>query len=89
MTEVRGRIAAGDTVLIAAASAGELERLADLCREYEVPYALGEMEQSATGVRLVEDAGAGAGGARAAVLAPRAACRRLRHSRFASGLPRQ
>jgi transcription-repair coupling factor (superfamily II helicase) len=66
MTEVRGRIAAGETVLMAAASAGELERLADLCREYEVPHTLGEMEQSATGVRLVDDAGAGA--ARAAVL---------------------
>jgi transcription-repair coupling factor (superfamily II helicase) len=66
MTEVRGRIAAGETVLIAAASAGELERLADLCREYEVPYTLGEMEQSATGARLAEDAGVG--GARAAVL---------------------
>ena len=39
---------AGEQVLIAAASAGELERLADLCREYEVPYRLGEFEQSAT-----------------------------------------
>jgi transcription-repair coupling factor (superfamily II helicase) len=66
MTEVRGKIAAGETVLIAAASSGELERLADLCREYEAPYALGEMEQSATGARLAEDAGTGSG--RAAVL---------------------
>jgi len=66
MAEVRGQIAAGEHVLIAAASAGELERLADLCREYEVPYALGELEQSPTGVRLLEDAGAGS--SRAAVL---------------------
>jgi transcription-repair coupling factor (superfamily II helicase) len=66
MTEVRGRLAAGDSVLLTAASAGELERLTDLCREYEVPYMLGEMEQSATGVRLVEDATTI--GARAAVL---------------------
>ena len=58
MAEVRGKITAGQHVLIATASAGELERLADLCREYEVPYALGEMEQSPTGVRLAEDAGA-------------------------------
>jgi len=58
MAEVRGKIAAGQHVLIAAASAGELERLADLCREYEVPYALGEMEQSPTGVRLAEDSAA-------------------------------
>ena len=66
MAEVRGRLSAGDHVLIAASSSGELERLADLCREYEVPYALGELEQSATGVRLAEDAGAA--GSRAAIL---------------------
>jgi transcription-repair coupling factor (superfamily II helicase) len=66
MAEVRGKLSAGDHVLIAASSAGELERLADLCREYEVPYALGELEQSATGVRLVEDGGAA--GSRAALL---------------------
>ncbi len=58
MAEVRGKIAAGEHVLIATHSSGELERLADLCREYEVPYALGELEQSATGARLAEDAGA-------------------------------
>ncbi len=56
LEEVRGRVASREQVLIAASSAGELERLADLCREYEVPYALGELEQSATGARLVEDA---------------------------------
>src|SRR5581483_1730608 len=33
-TEVRGRLSAGEEVLISAASSGELERLADLCREY-------------------------------------------------------
>jgi transcription-repair coupling factor (superfamily II helicase) len=66
MAEVRGEISAGQHVLIAAASAGELERLADLCREYEVPYALGELEESATGARLVDESAGG--GARAAVL---------------------
>jgi len=56
LAEVRGRVAAGEMVLISAASAGELERLADLCREYEVPYAVGEVEQSHAGSRLAEDA---------------------------------
>jgi transcription-repair coupling factor (superfamily II helicase) len=66
LAEVRARLAAGDQVLIGAANAGELERLADLCREYDLQYSLGELEQSATGVRLVEEATAGS--ARAAVL---------------------
>src|SRR5438309_1592936 len=57
--EVRGRVSAGDEVLIAAGSSGELERLADLCREYDVPYRLGELEQSATGARLVEEVTSG------------------------------
>jgi transcription-repair coupling factor (superfamily II helicase) len=66
MAEVRGKLASGEHVLVAAASSGELERLADLFREYEVPYALGEMEQSPTGVRLAEEAATG--GSQAAVL---------------------
>jgi transcription-repair coupling factor (superfamily II helicase) len=56
LAEVRGRVAAGEMVLIGAATAGELERLADLCREYEVPYSVGEIEQSHAGSRLAEDA---------------------------------
>ena len=57
--EARNRLAAGEEVLVSAASAGELERFADLCREYAVPYRLGELEQSATGTRLVEDSAMG------------------------------
>jgi transcription-repair coupling factor (superfamily II helicase) len=66
LAEVRGRIAAGEEVLVGAASMGELERLADLCREFEVPYRLGELDQSAAGARLVEEGASG--GAMAAVL---------------------
>ena len=40
MAEARGRIAAGDRVLLAAGSLGELERYVDLCHEYEMPYRL-------------------------------------------------
>jgi transcription-repair coupling factor (superfamily II helicase) len=68
--EVRGRISAGEEVLIAAASSGELERLADLCREYEVPYRLGELEQSATGARLVEEVTSGSAPAAVLLRAP-------------------
>jgi transcription-repair coupling factor (superfamily II helicase) len=68
--DVRSHIASGEEVLIAAASAGELERLADLCREYEVPYRLGELEQSATGARLMEEVTSGSAPAAVLVRAP-------------------
>jgi transcription-repair coupling factor (superfamily II helicase) len=42
MGEVKSKLAAGNSVLLTAASTGEWERLADICREYEVPYVLGE-----------------------------------------------
>jgi transcription-repair coupling factor (superfamily II helicase) len=59
MAEVRTRLAAGEQVMASAGSIGELERLTDLCREYELPYLLGELEDTATGVRLAEDSTAG------------------------------
>ena len=59
MAEARDRVAAGERVLLAAESLGELERYADLCHEYEVPFRLGDIEQSATSARLAEDASAG------------------------------
>jgi transcription-repair coupling factor (superfamily II helicase) len=59
MGEARKRIAAGERVLLAAESLGELERFADLCHEYEVPFRLGELEENATSARLAEDSSAG------------------------------
>jgi transcription-repair coupling factor (superfamily II helicase) len=59
MAEARGRIAAGERVLLAASSLGELERYVDLCHEYEVPYRLGEIEENPTSSRLAEDSTAG------------------------------
>ena len=59
MAEARGRIAAGERVLMATGNLGELERYVDLCHEYEVPYRLGEIEESATSTRLAEDSSAG------------------------------
>jgi len=49
MSEVKSQLAAGGTVFLTAASLGELERLADVSREYEVPYVLGESEDAAAG----------------------------------------
>ena len=38
-----------------AASTGELERFADICHEYELPYRMGELEENATVARLAEE----------------------------------
>jgi transcription-repair coupling factor (superfamily II helicase) len=55
LAEARGRLKAGERVLAAAGTLGELERLADLCREYELPFRLAETEAGATGDRLADD----------------------------------
>src|SRR6266852_1509631 len=47
--DVKSQLAAGGKVFLTAASTGELERYADICREYEVPYVLGETEEAAAG----------------------------------------
>ena len=49
MGDIKSQLAAGGTVFLTAASTGELERLADICREYEAPYVLGESEEAAAG----------------------------------------
>jgi len=49
MAEVKTQLADGGKVLLTAASTGEIERLADICREYETPYVLGESEDAAAG----------------------------------------
>src|SRR5258707_5960084 len=47
MNKVKSQLGTGGRVSLTAASTGELERLADICREYEVPYVLGESEDCA------------------------------------------
>jgi transcription-repair coupling factor (superfamily II helicase) len=59
MSEVRGRLNGGDQVIIAASSTGELERFADICHEYELPYRLGELEENVTVTRLAEESSGG------------------------------
>jgi transcription-repair coupling factor (superfamily II helicase) len=49
MGDVKSQLATGGTVFLTAASTGEIERFADICREYEVPYVLGESEDAAAG----------------------------------------
>jgi transcription-repair coupling factor (superfamily II helicase) len=66
MAEIKGRLEAGEKVIVSAASTGELERLADLCHEFELRFRLGETGQGATASRL---AGESSGGSeRAAIL---------------------
>jgi transcription-repair coupling factor (superfamily II helicase) len=47
--DVKSQLAAGGKIFLTAGSTGELERYADICREYEVPYVLGESETAAAG----------------------------------------
>jgi transcription-repair coupling factor (superfamily II helicase) len=49
MNEIKSQLSDGGRVFLTAASTGELERLADIAREYEVPYVLGESEDAAAG----------------------------------------
>ncbi|MFZ0414184.1 MAG: transcription-repair coupling factor, partial [Candidatus Acidiferrales bacterium] len=59
MAELKGRLNAGEQVLLSAASTGELERLADLSHEYELPFRLGELGQGATASRLADESSGG------------------------------
>ena len=47
--DIKSQISTGGSVFLTAASTGELERYADICREYEVNYVLGETEEAAAG----------------------------------------
>jgi transcription-repair coupling factor (superfamily II helicase) len=49
MGAVKSQLASGGKVFLTAASTGELERLADISREYDAPYVLGESENAAAG----------------------------------------
>jgi transcription-repair coupling factor (superfamily II helicase) len=70
LAETRGRLKAGERALAAAGTLGELERLADLCREYELPFRLAETEAGATGDRLADDSAMGGVAALLLVRAP-------------------
>jgi len=49
MGDIKSQLGSGGRVFLTAASTGEIERFADICREYEVPYVLGESEEAAAG----------------------------------------
>jgi hypothetical protein len=70
MAEVKGRVTAGEQVMVSAASTGELERYADICHEYELPYRLGELEENVTVTRLAEEGSGGTTPAMVLVKAP-------------------
>ncbi len=70
VAEVRGRITAGEHVLVSAASTGELERFADICHEFELPYRMGELEENTTVTRLAEEGSGAAGPSMVLIKAP-------------------
>jgi len=70
MGEVRRRLGEGERVIVSAASTGELERFADICHEYELPYRLGELEENVTVTRLAEEGSTGNTPAMVIVKAP-------------------
>jgi transcription-repair coupling factor (superfamily II helicase) len=59
MAELKGRLNAGEQIVLSAASTGEQERLADLCHEFELPFRLGELGQGAPAARLVDESSGG------------------------------
>ena len=63
IAESRTRIAAGENVMVSAASTGELERFADICHEFDLPYRMGELEENATVARLAEEGSTAPGSA--------------------------
>lgn len=66
--EIRAQIAAGARVLVAAASVGDLERMADVFREYEVPYQLVLRERTRGLSRYLEEKAYVAGPVASAIL---------------------
>ncbi|MGA8266804.1 MAG: transcription-repair coupling factor [Candidatus Acidiferrales bacterium] len=59
MSEVRNHIESGRQVMVSVASTGEAERLADICHENELPFRLGDVDESATSSRLAQDSSGG------------------------------
>jgi transcription-repair coupling factor (superfamily II helicase) len=55
LAEVRGRVQAGEDVMVSSATFGDMERLAELCRDYELPYRLGERGEDAAAARISDD----------------------------------
>ncbi|HEV2297948.1 MAG TPA: transcription-repair coupling factor [Candidatus Acidoferrales bacterium] len=70
MAELAGRLNSGERIMLSAANTGELERLADLCHEFELPYCLGETGEGATASRLADESSSGSVPAAVLIKAP-------------------
>ncbi|MGB0034839.1 MAG: CarD family transcriptional regulator, partial [Candidatus Acidiferrales bacterium] len=70
MAEVSGRLASGEHVMVSGSTTGELERLADICHEYELPYRMGELEENVTVTRLAEEGSGSSAPAMVLIKAP-------------------
>jgi transcription-repair coupling factor (superfamily II helicase) len=70
MAELNGRLNSGEQILLSAASTGELERLADLCHEFELPFQMGETGLGAIASRLTDESSGGSVPAAVLIKAP-------------------
>jgi transcription-repair coupling factor (superfamily II helicase) len=62
LNEARGRLRAGEQILVSSATVGETERLAEILRDAELPYRIGETSES-PGTTFAGDEIPGAGSA--------------------------
>ena len=59
LRSARAQLAEGEQIIVSAATLGEVERFADLCHEYEMPYRLAEVDEAASSSRLADESTAG------------------------------
>ena len=59
LNEARSRLGAGEQILLSSATAGETERLAEVLRDAELPYRLGEVGDAPTASAAAEETFAG------------------------------
>ena len=59
LNETRGRLQAGEQILLSSATAGEMERLAEILRDAELPYRVGETGEAPSASAAAEETFAG------------------------------
>ena len=59
LNEARGRLLAGEQILLSSATVGETERLAEILRDAEMPYRIGETAAGPSGTTAVDEMFAG------------------------------
>ena len=70
LNETRGRLADGEQILLSSGTAGEMERLAEILRDAELPYRMGEVGDAPSASTAAEETFAGSLSAVTLVRAP-------------------